>query len=349
MNQLINKLINTNNLETDEFVNLLNNYTLEDYNYIRNKAVLISQKYYNKDIYIRGLIEITNCCCNDCYYCGIRKSNDKAIRYTMSEDDILSSADIGYKLGFRTFVLQGGDIYNNDYDKQLAQTIYKIKCNYPDCAVTLSVGEKSTSTYQLFYNAGANRYLLRHETADEEHYKKLHPLSMSLINRKRCLYDLKEIGFQTGSGFMVGSPYQTNENIAHDLKFLKELNPAMIGIGPFIPHCDTPFKDCKSTDVTKTLFILAIIRIMFEDVLLPATTALKTILPDGHIQGILSGANVIMPNLSPADNRKNYSLYNNKACFMEESAEGLSLLENELQTIGYKINYGRGDHPSFIK
>ncbi len=300
------------------------------------------QKYYGKDIYVRGLIEFTNYCKNDCYYCGIRKSNHNVHRYRLSDEEILNCCREGYDLGFRTFVLQGGeDPYYTD--ERLVALLHEIKSRYPDCAVTLSLGERSHESYQALFDAGADRYLLRHETANPEHYAKLHPADQSAAHRQQCLWDLKEIGYQVGAGFMVGSPYQTPENLAEDMLFLKELNPQMVGIGPFIPHHDTPFADQSAGTLELSLFMLGLLRLMLPKALLPATTALGTIHPKGRELGVLAGANVIMPNLSPSEVRKDYLLYDNKICTGDESAQCRRCLESRMEAIGYHVVTARGD------
>lgn len=340
---LIDKLENEHILLKDEFLTLLTEITDEELLMLRERARKTAQKYFDNKIYIRGLIEFTNYCKNDCYYCGIRRNNRNVIRYRLTKEDILKCADTGYSLGFRTFVLQGGEdpYYTDD---RLADLIKSIKNRYPDCAVTLSVGEKSYDSYARLFKAGADRYLLRHETANEEHYRKLHPPSLSLQNRKQCLFNLKEIGYQVGAGFMVGSPYQTVGNLAEDLLFLKQLNPHMVGIGPFIPHHQTPFANETAGSLRQTLMLLSIIRLMLPNVLLPATTALGTVHPEGRELGILSGANVVMPNLSPSKVRKNYELYDNKICTGDEAAECRYCLERRINRIGYRLVVDRGDY-----
>lgn len=296
----------------------------------------VRKSVYGNKVYIRGLIEFTNFCKNDCYYCGIRCSNKNAVRYRLGEEEILSCCDEGYKLGFRTFVLQGGeDLQYKDSD--ICGMVFKIKERYPDCAVTLSIGERSFESYKAFFNAGADRYLLRHETADENHYAKLHPKNMSLENRKKCLFDLKEIGYQVGSGFMVGSPFQTIDNIVSDLLFLRELSPDMIGIGPYITHGETPFKNFKSGPLSLALKLISLLRLMFPHALIPATTALGTIHPNGRELGLKAGANVVMPNLSPVRVRALYDLYENKICTGEEAAQCRSCLERRVADAGYEI------------
>lgn len=301
-----------------------------------------ADRVYGREIYIRGLIEFTNYCKNDCFYCGIRRSNIASERYRLDKEQILSCCDNGYALGFRTFVLQGGEDAYFD-DERLCDIISSIKAGYPDCAVTLSVGEKSRESYEAYFRAGADRYLLRHETADMEHYNRLHPGEMDFSNRMECLRELKDIGYQTGCGFMVGSPWQSVNTIYKDLCFIRDFKPHMVGIGPFIPHKDTPFSDKKAGTLDMTLKLLSIIRLMLPNVLLPATTALGTINPRGRELGILSGANVVMPNLSPTGVRAKYSLYNNKICTNEEAAEGRERLEMQLAAIGFHISVDRGD------
>lgn len=296
----------------------------------------IRRKFYGNKVYIRGLIEISNICKNDCYYCGIRCSNNHLTRYRLKKEDILNCCRNGYSLGFRTFVLQGGeDPYFTD--RLICEIISDIKNEFPDTAVTLSIGEKSYESYKAYFKAGANRYLLRHETANKLHYRKLHPPEMSLDNRKKCLYNLKEIGYQVGSGFMVGSPYQTLENIVEDLRFLQELMPDMIGIGPYISHADTPFLGFQNGDIKLTLRLISILRHMFPYSLIPSTTALASISANGRELGLKAGANVIMPNLSPPDLRKLYAIYENKASFGSESAQNVKMLKKLVADAGYTV------------
>lgn len=345
MKHLIDKLYQNHNLSAEEYRELIDNRNPELAEYLFEKARAVRIENYGYDVYIRGLIEFTNYCRNDCYYCGIRRSNRNAERYRLTKEQILECCSIGYDLGFRTFVLQGGeDMYFTD--NRLADIISSIKARYPDCAVTLSIGERSYESYKALFDAGADRYLLRHETANGEHYRKLHPMSLLLENRKKCLYNLKEIGYQVGCGFMVGSPYQTTDCIVEDLLFMKQLKPHMVGIGPFIPHHDTPFADRKAGTLELTLFLLGIIRLMLPDVLLPATTALGTIHPKGRELGILAGANVVMPNLSPKCVRKKYMLYDNKICTGDEAAECLCCMKRRMESIGYHVTVSRGDHKS---
>lgn len=310
--------------------------------YLHTVAASVRERVYGNGVFVRGLIEISSFCKNDCLYCGIRRSNLSADRYRLDADEILERTEIGYRLGFRTFVLQGGeDAYFTD--ERLGNIVRRIKTAHPDCAVTLSVGERSRDSYALLKEAGADRYLLRHETASAEHYAKLHPSELTLENRIRCLIDLKELGYQVGCGFMVGSPYQTLGNIVRDIRFIEEFKPHMVGIGPFIPHKATPFCNRPSGSIQLTLNCLAVVRLMNEGVLLPATTALGTAATDGQLRGILAGANVVMPNLSPMAVRDKYKLYDNKLATGIESAEGLSELDARLNTVGCHVSYSRGD------
>lgn len=339
---LVDKLEAQNNLNREEWIQLIEGRTPKLAQYIFEKARKIRQAYYGTDVYIRGLIEFTNYCKNDCYYCGIRRSNSRAHRYRLSEEQILRCCHQGYTLGFRTFVLQGGeDAYFTD--ERMVNLVKEIRKNYPDCAITLSIGERSYDSYLALFEAGADRYLLRHETWDEEHYRLLHPPALSAKHRQQCLWDLKKIGYQVGTGYMVGSPFQTAENLADDMLFLEKLNPQMVGIGPFIPHHDTPFKDQAAGTLELTLYMLGLIRLMLPKVLLPATTSLGTIDEKGRELGILAGANVVMPNLSPENVRKDYLLYNNKICTGSEAAECRMDLENRMHAIGYQVVCHRGD------
>ena len=339
---LIDKLYIKHSLSLLEYKELIEGFSEKTLDYIKEKAVALRKEVYGNEIYIRGLIEISNYCKNNCLYCGIRRENAKCSRYRLEKEDILNCAEIGYNLGFRTFVLQGGeDMYFTD--EVLIDIISSLKKSYPECAITLSLGERSKESYQALFDAGADRYLLRHETADSEHYSKLHPKEITLQNRLTCLENLKGIGFQTGMGFMVGSPYQTVETLAKDLKLIEEFSPDMCGIGPFIPHSETPFKEKPAGNVYTTLYLLSIIRLIKPNILLPATTALGTLREDGCELGILSGANVIMPNISPKDVRHKYELYSGKIVRGLETAEGLNKLKNKMQKIGYKIVVAKGD------
>lgn len=342
MKTLIQKLRQTQSLTKEEWVSLIENRTPELAEYLFEQAREVREQYYGKDIYIRGLIEFTNYCKNDCLYCGIRRSNKNAERYRLSKEQILECCEHGYELGFRTFVLQGGEdgYYTDDRMKEI---VSEIRERFPDCAITLSIGEKSYESYQNFFEAGANRYLLRHETYNCEHYAKLHPKELSAKVRQQCLWDLKKIGYQVGTGFMVGAPYQTAKHLAEDMIFIKELNPQMIGIGPFVPHHDTPFAKETGGTLELTLFMLGLLRLMIPKALIPSTTALGTIDPNGRELGILAGANVVMPNLSPSNVREKYLLYDNKICTGDEAAESLSNLKVRMEKIGYNIVVNRGD------
>ena len=340
--ELLDKLAKEHELTKDEYLTLIRNR-----DEVRDYASLLARnqrdEIYGNNIYIRGLIEFTNYCKNNCLYCGIRRGNSNASRYRLSKEEILSCCDIGYKLGFRTFVLQGGeDMYFTD--SILVDIISNIKKNHSDCAITLSLGERSKESYKLLKMAGADRYLLRHETASKEHYQKLHPSNMSFDNRLRCINDLKELGYQVGIGFMVKSPYQTEEMLASELVFLKKVNPQMVGIGPFIPHKDTPFNKETAGSAELTTFLLSLIRLTLPGVLLPATTALGTIDPLGREKGILAGANVLMPNLSPTIVRKKYTLYDNKICTGDEAAKCIGCLKKRILSTGCQITIDRGDY-----
>ena len=343
MRTLIDKLEREGVLSHEEFMALIDNRTPELAQYLFERAREVRRRYYGKDVYIRGLIEFTNYCKNDCLYCGIRCSNRNAQRYRLTKQEILDCCREGWELGYRTFVLQGGEDpwYNADRIEDLVRAI---KTQHPECAITLSVGEHPREVYQRWKTAGADRYLLRHETADADHYARLHPKNLTLEKRMACLRDLKDIGYQVGCGFMVGSPGQTTDCIAKDLLFLRELQPEMVGIGPFIPHCDTPFRDAPQGGLELTLFLLGLIRLMLPKALLPATTALGTIHPEGRERGILAGANVCMPNLSPAAVRKKYTLYNNKISTGEEAAQSRDALAARIASIGYRVVVSRGDH-----
>ena len=331
---LIKKLTTDRNLSDAELLQLIGS---EQYNdALFSAADKKRREIYGDEVYIRGLIEFTNYCRNNCYYCGIRRDNKNVRRYRLNKDEILACCEEGYGLGFRTFVLQGGeDPYYTD--SLLCDIISEIRKRFSDCAITLSLGEKSKDSYKAFFDAGANRYLLRHETADNSHYRMLHPDSMSAQNRKQCLYDLKAIGYQVGSGFMVGSPYQTAENLIEDLRFLQDLQPDMIGIGPYIKHEDTPFASFGNGSLSLTLRLIAILRLMFPYALIPATTALGTIHTQGRELGLKAGANVLMPNLSPVKVRKLYELYDNKICTGEEAAQCRGCLERRVKSVGYNI------------
>jgi biotin synthase len=342
MNNLIDKLFETENLSSNEFLQLLNGLDDSSADYLHKKADEKRKTIYGDKVFMRGLIEFTNYCKNDCIYCGIRLSNKKADRYRLSEEQIMECCDIGHELGYRTFVLQGGeDPYYND--ERLVSLIVKIKKQYPDTALTLSIGEKPYESYKKYFDAGADRYLLRHETNSKELYDALHP-DMEYAERIRCLLDLKKIGFQVGAGFMVGLPNQTNEDYVKDLLFLKELEPQMVGIGPFIPQHDTPLKDESQGDLETTCRLLSIIRLILPKVLLPATTALGSISPLGREKGLKAGANVVMPNLSPTNVRDKYLLYDGKICTGDEAAHCRGCIEGRINKAGFKVDMGRGDH-----
>ena len=338
---LVRKLEREKGLSLSEYEELIRGRNAELADFAAERADRARKEIYGSDVYVRGLIEIGNVCKNDCFYCGIRKSNGGCDRYVLSKEEIFLCAAQGYELGFRTFVLQGGEgVFS---EKMICDTVKRLKKDFPDCAVTLSLGEYGRESYEEFFAAGADRYLLRHETADKEHYQKLHPAGMSFENRMRCLYDLRDIGFQVGCGFMVGSPFQTENTLAKDLKFIEEFSPDMCGIGPFIPAKGTPFQHFPAGTAEQTVFLLSLIRLIKPNILLPSTTALGTIDPLGREKGIKAGANVVMPNLSPVSVRKKYALYDNKICTGEESAQCRSCLNRRMESIGYKIVTSRGD------
>ena len=343
MRTLLDKLEREGTLTGAEFAALIRGRDEALARELFRRADVRRREYYGADVYIRGLIEFTNYCKNDCLYCGIRRSNRNARRYRLSREEILACCREGYALGYRTFVLQGGEDpwYTPERVEELVRAV---KAAHPDCALTLSVGEQPREVYQAWFDAGADRYLLRHETANDDHYRSLHPAEMSPENRKRCLWDLKDIGYQVGCGFMVGSPGQTPEYLAEDLLFIRALEPDMVGIGPFIPQHDTPLRYQPAGTLELTLFLLGLIRLMLPDVLLPATTALGTIHPRGRELGIQAGANVCMPNLSPAEVREKYALYDNKICTGDEAAECRRCLEARMASIGYRVVVHRGDH-----
>ena len=340
--KLIDKLQSERSLSLAEYKTLIETRTPADAEYLARLAVQARKRIYGSEVFVRGLIECTNYCKNNCYYCGIRRDNRQTDRYRLTKEEILACCDEGYTLGFRTFVLQGGeDPYFSD--EVLCGIIAEIKARYPDCAVTLSLGEREYDSYLRLYRAGADRYLLRHETANPAHYAKLHPVEMSYEHRMRCLYDLRSIGYAVGCGFMVGAPYQTAQTLAEDLKFVETFRPDMCGIGPFIPHRQTPFGGEPSGTAELTCYLLSILRLIHPPILLPATTALGTVDPRGRERGILAGANVVMPNLSPVGVRKKYDLYENKICTGEESAECRTCLETRMRSIGYTVVTARGD------
>ena len=340
--ELIEKLARDHSLSLEEYAFLIRERSESSALRLAALADEKRREVYGTDVYIRGLIEISNYCKNDCLYCGIRRSNKECDRYRLTPEEILLCCKEGYRLGFRTFVMQGGEdpYYTDDL---LCDLISQVKSLYPDCAVTLSLGERSRESYQRLFDAGADRYLLRHETADKEHYGKLHPETMSWDNRMKCLHELREIGYQVGCGFMVESPYQSETELAKDLKFIEEFRPDMCGIGPFISHKDTPFRDEPSGGCDLTCYLLSIIRLIYPNILLPATTALGTIDPMGREKGLKAGANVVMPNLSPVGVRKKYELYDNKICTGEEASECIECLRRRIDKAGYKMVTDRGD------
>ncbi|MDO4863724.1 MAG: [FeFe] hydrogenase H-cluster radical SAM maturase HydE [Ruminococcus sp.] len=342
MTELVEKLYRTSDLTDGELKALIEADSEDVAELLRRRADEVRRLHYGKKVFLRGLIEVSSYCKNDCLYCGIRRSNRDADRYRLTREQIMLCAESGYELGFRTFVMQGGEdsFFTDDF---MCGVIAELREKYPDCAITLSLGERSYDSYKRMKAAGADRYLLRHEAADGELYASLHPSEMSLAHRKQCLYDLRSLGYQVGAGFMVGAPRQTTDHLIADLRFLQELKPQMIGIGPFVPHHSTPFADEKGGTLALTLRLLGILRLMFPRVLLPATTALGTIAPNGRELGLQTGCNVVMPNLSPVDVRKKYELYDNKICTGEEAAECRTCLQRRIEAAGYEVAVERGD------
>ena len=340
---LLDLLEEQGRLERQQWVQLISTYTPEDSEAAAVKARAVAQSRFGRDIFFRGIVEISNCCRNDCYYCGIRRGNRKVARYRLTKEEILECCAEGYSAGFRTFVLQGGeDVHFTD--QVMIDIVSAISGTYPECAITLSLGERSRESYQALFDAGARRYLLRHDTADAAHSGLLHPAELSWQHRMDCLRELKDIGYQTGCGMMVGAPFQTADHLASDMMFMSEFKPQMIGTGPFLPHQDTPFRDRPAGSVELTLFLLSLCRIMLPDVLLPATTALGTARGNGRLMGVLHGANVIMPNLSPLSQRRKYMLYDNKPIEERSAVESIAALDADLNTIGYRLRQGRGDY-----
>lgn len=333
---MIERLLKNKTLEDKEFEFLLTTTDETLVSQLKAEARKASLQNFGNIIFARGLIEISNICRNNCLYCGIRAGNTEAERYRLTQDEIIECCKTGAALGFETYVLQGGEdpIHTTEWVETL---IKRIKTLYPEKAITLSLGERTESDYQRWFDAGADRYLLRHETADKAHYSKLHPDKMSFDNRIACLRTLKRIGYETGTGMMVGSPYQTTRNLIEDLRFIEALQPEMIGIGPFIHHNQTPFCNFADGSVETTLRLIAILRLMHPRANIPATTSLGTLSEEGRTLGIFAGANVVMPNLSPQKDRAKYSLYNNKIHTDLEAAESRKLLEKQLEDIGYQL------------
>ncbi|SHJ03362.1 [FeFe] hydrogenase H-cluster radical SAM maturase HydE [Pseudobutyrivibrio xylanivorans] len=346
--ETLDKLNTNHSLELEEYQLLIENINPDLMKRAAEYAVKYQEQFYGNKVFIRGLVEFTNYCKNDCYYCGIRRGNRECERYRLRTEDIISCAHEGYKLGFRTVVLQGGEDFAYS-DEDICDIIRRIKAEHDDMVVTLSIGERDHDSYQAYFDAGADRYLLRHETANPELYTRLHPAEMSFLHRMNCLQDLKNIGYQVGAGFMVQSPGQTARDLAMDLKFIEEFKPDMCGIGPYISHKDTPFAKEESGTLEMTLFLISLLRMIYPQMLIPATTALGTIHPKGREMGIQAGANVVMPNLSPTSVRKMYTLYDNKICTGEEAAECINCLKGRVSFVGYEIVEDAGDRVGFYK
>lgn len=342
----IDRLFEEGSLPLEEYAPLIEERTPEMAEYLFSRARIRQQEVFGKKVVLRGIIEFSNFCRCDCLYCGIRKSNEKVERYHLSKEEILSCARQGYSFGFRTVVLQSGEDLSYT-DEDICDIVSSIRTEMPDMAVTLSIGEKSRQSYEKYYAAGADRYLLRHETASPDLYAKLHPSAQTLANRIRCLYDLKDIGYQVGAGMMLETPYQKTEDLVEDLLFLRQLQPEMIGIGPFIPHKDTPFRGEKQGSTELCLFMIGVLRLMFPKAMIPATTALGTVDPMGREKGILAGGNVVMPNLSPKRVRGKYLLYDGKICTGEDASMCQGCMKGRMKRIGYEIDPGRGDAPGW--
>ena len=345
MRCLVDRLRDEHKLAPDEYRALLVSDEPDVIEYLRSQAREVAERQFGNGIYLRGLIELSNVCRNDCLYCGIRRSNRQVPRYTLTHEQVLACCEQGYEIGFRTFVLQGGE-WGEERSQWIANLIRDIRHHWPDCAITLSLGEHPGETYALWRDAGADRYLLRHETRDEQLYGRLHPNEMSLSHRLQCLDWLKKLGFQVGAGMMIGAPFQTIDSIVKDIAYLVDFKPHMIGIGPFIPQHDTPLGNCPAGSVELTAKLYSIMRLALPQALIPSTTAMSTLSANGRLLGILAGANVVMPNLSPTDTRQLYALYDNKAALGAESAQGIKNLADELATIGYHIDWSRGDSPN---
>jgi len=346
MNNLIDQLYETSTLTSEELETLLEGLDDESRDYLHKKAHEKRLNTYGNKVFMRGLIEFTNYCKSNCAYCGIRRDNKKADRYRLDQDTILACTAEGYRLGYRTFVLQGGeDPFYKDED--IVALVRSIKDQHPDCAITLSIGEKSKESYRLFKEAGADRYLLRHETKTKALYESLHP-GMSYEARQQCLKDIKEVGFQVGAGFMVGLPGQTIKDYVNDLVYLKELQPHMVGIGPFIAQSDTPLAKESGGSLEMTCILLSIVRLLLPKVLLPATTALGSLDPKGRERGLKAGGNVVMPNLSPTNVRDKYLLYDGKICTGDEAAHCRGCIEGRINSAGFEVDMGRGDHLDMI-
>lgn len=344
---LIEKLNRENDLSKEELVYILDHITEEEKQVLYKYSLETKETYYGDTVYMRGLIEFTNYCYRNCKYCGIRRDQEEAERYRLSKEQIMQCCDQGYWLGYRTFVLQGGEDPHFT-DDMLVDIISSIKKRWKDVAVTMSIGERSEESYKKLREAGADRYLLRHETANAALYESIHE-NMALSSRKSCLYTIRDIGFQVGAGFMVGIPGQTNEILAEDLRFIKDLNPHMVGIGPFIPHAKTPLGDFKGGTVEDTLLMLALTRLMLPKVLLPSTTALGTLDNKGREKALKVGANVVMPNLSPTNVREKYELYQDKICTGDEAAHCRQCIEGRINSVGFQVDMGRGDYDGWRK
>jgi biotin synthase len=342
---MIDHLAQTHHLSEQDALYLLDHLSMKEFAYLMEKSRLLTDQIYGKEVFFRGLIELTNVCSMGCYYCGLQCTNQQVQRYRMSAQEVLATVETGYQLGFKSFVWQGGEDSALS-DEWLCDLIRQFKFNYPDCVVTLSIGERSRASYQALYDAGLDRYLLRHEAANKALYQRLHPEWMSYDHRMQCLSDLKEIGYWVGCGFLVNPPTQTNEDLVADLMFIQEFKPHMCGIGPFIPHPDTPFKNDIAGNGDQTAVMVALVRLLNPEVLLPATTALATVDPKGRLKGLNAGGNVVMPNLTPADVRKFYEIYAQKKNWGDEAAENVKRAKQDIENLGYQPALTKGDHIS---
>ena len=307
------------------------------------------KNFVGDEVHLRGLIEFSNICKRNCKYCGLQSGNKTVERYRLSEEEIINFAKKGVSYGYKTIVLQSGEDDFFDADR-MCKIIRQIK--NLDVALTLSIGEKSYDEYKAYKEAGANRYLLRIETTDEKLYSKLHP-NMSFENRVNCLDNLKKLGFELGSGCLVGLPEQSNESLANDILFFEDIKADMIGIGPFIPHEQTPLwveneSDFeKSEKFEKALRVMALVRIIMKNINIPATTAMETINPNGRIIALKSGANVVMPNITEGDYRKKYEIYPGKICLNDTPAHCRGCIEGKIKSIGRYISNDYGFSKSF--
>lgn len=334
MHDILLKAKTHHNLEKSEIIQLLNS----DGNELFKTADEVRQEFVGDEVHLRGLIEFTNICRQTCKYCGIRRENSKVNRYRLSKDEIISMARHGVRNGFKTLVMQGGE--DSFFTKDLiCEIIFEIK--KMDVALTLSLGERSFEDYKAFKDAGADRYLLRIETTDKELYKSVHP-GMSFENRKRCLYDLKSLGYETGTGCLIGLPGQTVESLADDILFFKELDADMVGVGPFIPHPETPFAKSSCGSFNLALKVMAITRLLLPNINIPATTAMETLSPNGRLIALQSGANVFMPNITEGVSPSKYEIYPDKSGINGAKNGIIGEINENLKVIGRYVSDTKG-------